>query len=335
VLAARLYGARDLRLAEEPDPVPRAGESLVRVDAVGICGSDLHWFLEGGIGDNRITQPVVPGHEMGGTIVAGPRAGQRVAIEPAIPCGRCRYCLAGWVNLCPTGRFAGQGDVDGGFRQLMAWPDELLFGVPDGLPDEQVPLIEPLLICLHADHLRPVRRGDQVAVVGCGPIGLLQIQVACMAEPARILAVEPLAHRRAAALAAGATEAVDALVPGAAVDPVFDVVIDASGSPGAVAAAVELARPGGTVVLAGIPDEDATTFQASVARRKGLSLLLVRRSVPAHERASRLIESGRIRLDGLVTDRLPLSRGAEALERAGRRTGLKVIVQPGADQPHA
>ena len=85
--AVRLHGPRDLRLAEEPDPVPGPGESLVRVDAMGICGSDLHWFLEGGIGANRITDPVVPGHEMGGTVAAGPRAGERVAIEPGLPCG--------------------------------------------------------------------------------------------------------------------------------------------------------------------------------------------------------------------------------------------------------
>ncbi len=328
MLAARLHGARDLRLGEEADPIAGPGESLVRVDAVGICGSDLHWFLEGAIGENWLTQPVVPGHEMGGTIVSGPRAGLRVAIEPAIPCGRCRHCLAGWVNLCPMCGFAGQGSVDGGFRQLMAWPDELLSVVPDVIADEQVPLIEPLLIALHADSLRPVRRGDHVAVVGCGPIGLLQVQVARLGEPARILAVEPLAHRRAAALQAGATEAMAAVTPGEG-EPAFDVVYDASGSPGAVAAAVDLARPGGTVVLAGIPDDDATTFQASVARRKGLTLMLVRRSVPANERAYRLIEAGRVRLDGLVSHRFPLSGATEAFETAAIREGLKVVVQPG------
>jgi L-iditol 2-dehydrogenase len=328
MLVARLHGARDLRVGEEPDPVPASAESLVRVDAVGICGSDLHWYVEGEIGENKLAQPVVPGHEQGGTIVSGSRAGQRVAIEPAIPCGHCRYCLAGWVNLCPTGRFSGQGSLDGGFRELMAWPDELLSTVPDTIPDDQVPLIEPLLIAMHADYLRPVRRGDQVAVVGCGPIGLLQVQVAAIGEPARILAVEPLAHRRDAALEAGATEVVDVIAPGEA-EPVFDVVFDCSGSPGAVEAAVDLARPGGTVVLAGIPDEDSTTFRASVARRKGLTFALVRRSVPRNERAYRLIEAGHIRLDDLVTHRFPLERATEAFEVAAAREGLKVMVRPG------
>lgn len=326
--AVRLHGPRDLRLVDEPDPVPGDGESLVRVDAVGICGSDLHWFTEGGIGDSRIVAPVVPGHEMGGTIASGPRRGERVAIEPGIPCGRCRYCLAGWVNLCPTGRFSGHATTDGGLRQLMAWPTHLLMPVPDTIPDEQVPLLEPLLICLHADSLRPVRTGERVAVVGCGPIGLLQIQVATLGEPAVILAVEPHEHRRAAALAAGATEVAAVAEPGAADG--FDVVFEASGSPGAVATSIDLCRPGGTVVLLGIPDEDSTTFKASVARRKGLTLVLVRRSVPAHERALELIGSGRIRLDGLVSHRFPLAQSSEAFELAVSRAGLKVIIQPGA-----
>ena len=306
--------------------MPVAGESLVQVDAMGICGSDLHWFLDGGIGPIRVGRPIVPGHEMGGTIAAGPRRGERVAIEPAVPCGRCRYCLAGWVNLCPTVEFAGQLDVDGGLRQLMAWPTHLLFPVPDMMSTEQVPLLEPLLICLHAETLRPVRLGDRVAVVGCGPIGLLQIQVAALADPSHIQGVEPLAHRRDAALAAGASQVA---VSGAGLEPDFDVVFEASGTPEAVATAVELCRPGGTVVLVGIPDEDSTTFQASMARRKGLTLMLVRRSVPAHERAFRLIEAGRIKLDGLVSHRFPLDRSTEAFELAASRTGLKVVIEPG------
>jgi L-iditol 2-dehydrogenase len=328
MLAVRLYAPRDLRASQEPDPVPRPGESLLRVDAMGICGSDLHWFTEGGIGPVRLDRPVVPGHEMGGTIAAGPRRGERVALEPCLPCGRCRYCLAGWVNLCPTGRFSGQGDVDGGLRQLMAWPTHLLFPVPDMITDEQVPLLEPLLICLHADYLRPVRGGDRVAVVGCGPIGLLQIQVAALGGPSHILGVEPLAHRRDAALAFGASEAVAAAGPETAHD--FDVVFEASGTPGAVTAAFDLCRPGGTVVLLGIPDEDTTTFTASTARRKGLTIMLVRRSVPVHERGIRLVEAGRIRLDGLVSHRFPLDRATEAFELAAGRQGLKVVIEPGA-----
>ncbi len=323
----RLHGARDLRLHDEPAPVAGPRESIVRIHAVGICGSDLHWFTEGGIGPLQLDRPIVPGHEMGGTIAEGARRGERVAIEPGLPCGRCRYCLAGWVNLCPTGRFAGQGDVDGPLRELMAWPTQSLFPVPDIISDEQVPLLEPLLICLHAGSLQPVRSGDQIAVVGCGPIGLLQIQVATLGDPASVLAVEPLEHRRAAARASGATEAVAAVDAGTRPD--HDLVYEASGAPEAVTTAIDLARPGGTVILLGIPDDDSTAFQASAARRKGLTLKLVRRSVPAHERAIRLIEAGHIRLDGLVSHRFSLEQSPEAFENAASRAGLKVVIEPG------
>jgi L-iditol 2-dehydrogenase len=334
--AVRLHGARDLRVGDEPEPVAATGETLIRVDAVGICGSDIHWFAEGGIGDARITQPVVPGHEFGGTVAEGSRRGERVAVDPHIPCDRCRYCLAGWANLCPTGRFSGHGMLDGPLRELVAWPSHLLFPVPDSIPDEQVPLLEPLLIAMHADSLHPVRRGDAVAVVGCGPLGLLQVQVACLSEPGRLLAADPLEHRRLAAVNMGASEAPDLPAQigaaGAREAPFesMDVVFEASGTPHAVDTAVALARPGGTVVLLGIPSEDETRFVASVARRKGLTLKLVRRSVPRYEQALRLVAAGRIRLEGLTTHRFGLGESTAAFELAERREGLKVVILPGS-----
>ena len=107
------------------------GHSLVRVTAVGLCGSDLHWFAEGGIGDAVVTSPLVLGHELAGVVERGPRAGTRVAIDPAQPCLTCESCRRGHPNLCPTVRFAGHGGQDGGLRDLMAWPDELLYPLPD------------------------------------------------------------------------------------------------------------------------------------------------------------------------------------------------------------
>jgi L-iditol 2-dehydrogenase len=334
--AVRLHGARDLRVTDEPEPVAAEGETLIAVGAVGICGSDIHWFAEGGIGDARIAHPVVPGHEFGGTVAAGPRRGERVAVDPHLPCDRCRFCLAGWPNLCPTGRFSGHGTLDGPLRELVAWPSRLLYPVPDSIPDEQVPLLEPLLIAMHADSMHPVRRGDAVAVVGCGPLGLLQVQVACLSAPGRLLATDPLPHRRAAAFTMGASEAVDLPAPegpiGAQEAPFesMDVVFEVSGTPDAVDVAVALARPGGTVVLLGIPSEDETRFTASVARRKGLTLKLVRRSVPRYEQALRLVEAGRVRLDGLVTHRFGLEDTPAAFELGERREGLKVVIEPGS-----
>ena len=124
--AARLHALGDIRLAQEPRPVGCADTSVVRVTAVGLCGSDLHWFGEGGIGDARLEQPLVLGHEICGVVESGPMAGQRVALDPAIPCGDCGSCLAGHRNLCPAVRFAGHGAQDGGLREYLTWPTQLL-----------------------------------------------------------------------------------------------------------------------------------------------------------------------------------------------------------------
>ena len=131
--AARLHAVGDLRVGEEPEPAAGAGMSLVRVTAVGICGSDLHWWDEGAIGDARLAHPLVLGHEGAGVIAEGPRRGERVAIDPAIPCGTCRACRDGYANLCYRIRFAGHGDTDGMIRELMAWPTHLLHPLPDGV----------------------------------------------------------------------------------------------------------------------------------------------------------------------------------------------------------
>ncbi|MEO9153273.1 MAG: alcohol dehydrogenase catalytic domain-containing protein, partial [Lapillicoccus sp.] len=170
---ARLFGAGDLRLAEESAPGPAPdGHSTVAVSAVGICGSDLHWFSEGAIGDARLTSPLVLGHEMGGRVLSGPLAGQRVAIDPAIPCERCAVCRSGDANLCPDVVFAGHGGCDGGLREVLNWPTRHLHPVPDELSDAAVAALEPLGVAIHAADLAHLRLGATVAVVGCGPIGI-------------------------------------------------------------------------------------------------------------------------------------------------------------------
>ena len=155
---ARLHGLRDVRLHEEDRPTPGPGEALVRVEAIGLCGSDLHWFEEGGIGSSRITHPIVPGHEMAGRT----EDGRLVAIEPAIPCERCALCLEGHPNLCPTIRFSGQGDDDGSMREWMAWPERNLFALPDGFTGADGAMLEPLGVAIHTVDLAHVRPGLSV-----------------------------------------------------------------------------------------------------------------------------------------------------------------------------
>ena len=326
--AARLHALGDIRLSEEPRPVGSADASVVRVTAVGLCGSDLHWFGEGGIGDARLDRPLVLGHEICGVAESGPLAGQRVAVDPAVPCGGCGPCLAGHRNLCPTVRFAGHGAQDGGLREYLAWPTELLHPLPDEVSDAGGAILEPLGVAIHALDLSHTRLGHRVAVVGCGPIGLLIIQLARVAGATAVVALDPLAHRRDAARRFGADLA---LAPEQVGDGgEADVVFEAAGPDEAVDAALTLARPGARAVLAGIPDDDRTTFRASVARRKGLSLIMVRRMGAVYPRAIRLVERGLINVDALVSARYPLSRVGEAFTSAVRREGLKVIVEPSA-----
>ena len=334
--AARLHAAGDLRLEDEPVPEPGPGTSLVRVTAVGICGSDLHWWGEAEIGDSTLTRPLVLGHEAAGVIEDGPRRGERVAIDPAIWCGTCRPCRAGYRNLCTRIRFAGHGSEDGAMREHMAWPSHLLHRLPDGLTNADGAVLEPLGVAIHALDLGHVRLGAAAAVAGCGPIGLLLIQVLRAAGAGRITAVDPLPHRRAAAARLGADAALD---PAGVRDPRdlrrvtgegVDVAFEMAGTDEAVRLAVLATRPGGRVVLGGIPASDQITVPASAARRKGLTIAMARRMNDVYPRAIGLASGGGLELGSLVTSRFGLAMAPEAMATAAARTGLKVIVEPAA-----
>ena len=328
----RLHGAGDLRLHEEPDPVAGPGEALIRITAVGLCGSDLHWYADGGIGDARLTRPLVLGHEMGGIVAAGAMAGMRVALDPAITCERCASCVAGSGNLCTALRFAGHGSTDGALRELMPWPARLLVRVPDTIPDAEVPMLESLGVALHAIELAHTRPGMRAGVYGCGPIGLLLIAALRARGVTVALASDPLAHRRAAALEAGAAQAVDVDPRGvAAGDPgePLDIAFDAAGDDGALETAIATVRPGGRVVLVGIPGDDRVSFGAGGARRKGLTLVMSRRMQAHHlVRAMSLVAAGHVRLGPLVTARYSLAHGTDAFRALVGREGLKIVVQP-------
>jgi L-iditol 2-dehydrogenase len=301
--------------------------SLVRVTVVGICGSDLHWWDEGAIGDATLAHPLVLGHEGAGVIAEGPRRGERVAIDPAIADGTCRACRDGYPNLCYRIRFAGHGETDGMMRELMTWPTELLHPLPDGVSDADGALLEPLGVAIHSVDLGHLPFGGTASVVGCGPIGLLLISVLKAAGASSVLAVEPLAHRREAASRYGA----DLVAEPGTVDltgPGVDVAFEAAGNDEAVRLTLESVRPGGRVVLAGIPGDDTIRFQASVARRKGLTIAMVRRMNHVYPRAISLAARGAVDLGALVSRREGLGSAAGAFGEAARRTGLKVIIEP-------
>jgi L-iditol 2-dehydrogenase len=331
MMVARLHAAADIRLADEPVPEASPGHSLVRVTAVGICGSDLHWWNEGCIGDAHLGTPLVLGHENSGVIVTGPSAGQPVAIDPAIPCETCQQCRDGYRNLCTGVQFAGHGNVDGGMREFLTWPTALLHRLPDRLTACDGAMLEPLGVAAHCIDLGHLRLGGTAAVVGCGPIGLLVIQLLRLTGATKIVAIDPLPHRMQVAAQLGADSTaepavwaeLDDLTRGGA-----DVAFELAGVGEAVQMAITAAKPGGRVVLAGIPSDDWTSFQASVARRKGLTIAMVRRMNDAYPRAIRLASSGTVDLNSLVTHRFPLEAVAEAMQTAARRDGLKTMIEP-------
>lgn len=318
MIAVRIHATGDVRLHEEPMPIPNADETLVRVTAVGLCGSDLHWFSQGSIGDARLDKPLVLGHEFAGVT----ESGQRVAVDPAIACEQCESCRAGNPHLCRALRFAGHGSNDGGLREWVAWETRCLVPIPDALSDADAAMLEPLGVAIHAVDLGKLRVGMRVGIFGCGPIGLLTLQVARVAGAGEIFVTEPLPHRLAAAKHFGAREwdGVQEL----------DVVFECAGAQGAVDDAVNAVKPGGRVILVGIPDDDETSFNASTARRKEVTLQLSRRMKFTYPRAIRLVESGLVDVRSFVTHRFPLENIADAFATAQQREGIKVLIEPAA-----
>ncbi len=328
-VAARLHGPRDLRLQDEARPMPEPGEELVRVSAVGLCGSDRHWFLEGTIGGTSLEAPLVLGHELAGVIVGGVRDGQRVAVDPAAPCGRCELCRGGRGRLCPTMRFAGLAPTDGALRTWLAWPGSRCVPLPDSIPDDQATLLEVLGIALHAIDLAASAPGMTAGVYGCGPVGLVLIRALRAAGVGTIVATDRLAHRAAAA-ASGATRTLsvgDGPDPAASI-PV-DVAFECAGEDAALDTAVRAVAPGGRVLLVGIPEGERSAFPASPARRKEVTLQLVRRmEAPDLPRAIELVSRGIISLNGLISHDFGLRAAQAAFDLLVSRAGLKIVIDP-------
>jgi L-iditol 2-dehydrogenase len=335
-LVARLHGVGDVRVGQEPLPPVGPAEVLLRVTSVGLCGSDLHWYTDGRIGDTPLSRPLVLGHQIAAVIDDGPRRGTRVAVDPADPCETCAICRAGHEELCPHTRFAGYDVTDGGLRGYMSWPERLLHPVPQSIGDAEAGLLEALGVAVHAVDLGMVVPGMRVAVVGCGPVGLLVIGVLRAAGVEDIAATDLLSHRVAAAEAAGAARTWQAgtgdvgragstEAPGAWADVVFDC----AGDEAAVESAIEIAAPAGRVVLVGIPADDRTSFTASTARRKALTLAESRRMTAADlDRAIGLAAAGRIDLASLITHRFSLEDTPAAFAALAARQGINVVVQP-------
>jgi L-iditol 2-dehydrogenase len=342
VKAAILFKPGDMRVVDVEKPVPGEGEALVQVKAVGICASDVHWYLDGRIGDAVMTDPLILGHEFAGVVAeVGPgvtcvKPGDRVAVEPAIPCYKCDRCAVGEYNICRHVKFCGTAPTDGALREFIAWPESLLAPIPDSMSVDEAAMLEPLAVGVYAVSLVEPILGCTVAILGAGAIGLSILQAAKAAGCEQAFITDLIPERLELAQKLGADQVFDASDPGlvasikaATHDLRPDVVFEAAGENEAVIQAIDMVRPGGQVVIGGIPYEDVVSFPAAMARRKGLTIRMLRRSNGTLERSIKLIESGKIDVSSYATHRFPLERVVEAFDVARfRRDGaVRVVVE--------
>ena len=347
MLAARLHGPGDLRLDRVPRPGPPGrGQVLIRVRCTGICGSDLHSYADGRIGDTVVQSPLILGHEFSGLVEAvGPESldghfaplepGTRVAVDPAQPCGHCELCEQGHPNLCRHLAFCGNHPYGGSLCEQLLMPAHSCFPGPRGLDAEAAAMLEPLGGALHALDLAGLRLGSSVAILGAGPIGLLTLQLARLAGADPVFVTDPLPWRLRRAGHWGGRpvpddrEDVVARVLAETRGRGVDVAIEAAVGGESVAQAAEMARLGGRVVLVGIPGDDQLVMKHSTARRKALTVVLSRRMKHCYPRAIRLALEQRVDLAGLVSHRFPLRRAAEAfaLNAAYRDEVVKVMIR--------
>jgi len=330
--AAVLHAVGDVRIEERRVPEPGPREVLVEVAAVGVCGSDVHYYEHGRIGDHVVRAPLVLGHESAGRVVAlGDGAtkhgvGDRVALEPGVPCGRCRECRAGRYNLCPDVVFFGTPPVDGAFANLVAIHEDFAFALPDSLSDEEGALMEPLSVGIWACRKAGVGAGDRVLVTGAGPIGLLAMQcaLACGATEVTVSDLNP--HRLEVARRTGATATV---TPEDDVAGDFDALLECSGHPAAVAAGIRALRPAGTAVLVGMGPEEEGTLPLSVIQSREIWVTGTFRYADTYPAAIALAASGRVDLKAIVSARFGLDE-AEAALRASREdpASVKPMVLP-------
>ncbi|HWM09129.1 MAG TPA: NAD(P)-dependent alcohol dehydrogenase [Solirubrobacteraceae bacterium] len=329
--AAVLYAPGDLRVEERPMPEPGPREVLVEIAAVGVCGSDVHYYEHGRIGPFVVREPLILGHESAGRVAAlGPEVtkhavGDRVTLEPGVPCGRCRECRAGRYNLCRDVRFFATPPIDGAFANFVTIHEDFAFALPDSVSDEAGALMEPLSVGIWACRKAGVAPGDHVLVTGAGPIGLLAQQCALAFGATAVTVTDVSEARLELARRTGATRALRA---GEEVGEV-DALIECSGHPAALAAGIAAVRPAGTAVIVGMGPEEDATVPLSLIQSREIWLTGTFRYANTYPTAIALAAEGRVNPEAVVTGRYELA-DAEAALNAGREdpANVKAMVVP-------
>jgi len=341
--AAVLTQVGKIEIRELDIPTPAPDEALVRVRAVGLCGSDVHYYEHGRIGPYVVTGPIILGHEAAGEVVAVGsevrhlKEGQRVTIEPGATCGRCEYCKSGRYNLCPDVRFLATPPIDGAFCEYITMRADLLFPIPDSMSFEKAALIEPLSVGLHAVRRGDLRTGETVVIMGMGPIGMMTLLAAKAAGAGRVIGVDLEPFRLERALQIGADgvinlreedgqEALLRLTEGRKAD----LAIETAGNGRAAQSAVQAVRRGGRVVLVGLPQEEATPFNIPYIVDNEIDIRGVFRYHNTYPTGVAVMAAESLNLDPIITDRMTLEETPKAFEKAikEKNSTLKIIIQP-------
>lgn len=311
-----------------PDPkIINDTDVLVRVKIVGVCGSDIHYYTTGRIGSQIVKYPFIVGHETAGVVektgkaVMQVKPGQRVAIDPAVSCGKCDQCKAGRENTCRELSFLGApGQLEGAQCEYIVMPEENCFPIKDSMTFEQAALSEPLAIAIYAVERSALPTGGNVAILGAGPIGMSVFHVLRTCDTGNIYVTDKIEERLEFAKKlkpawSGNPDRTNIVKEISNVEPLqMDVVYECSGDPKAINQAVELLKPGGSLVIVGIPEVDDMSFPIHDLRRKEITIVNVRRQNHCTQKAIDLLASHEINMDSTVTHRFALEETQKAFE---------------------
>jgi L-iditol 2-dehydrogenase len=347
---AVMHGIRDVRLETRAVPQLAANDVLVKIERVGVCGSDVHYFTDGHIGRYVVEKPLVLGHESAGVIaavgseVSGLKMGDRVSLEPGYPCRKCYHCKRGRYNLCPDITFMATPPVDGAFAEYVSWASDFAFKIPDSMSLDAAALLEPLAVGVWAVQRAGIGMGASVAVFGAGPIGITTLQAAKAAGATTIVAVDLEPFRLELAKKLGATHtingrdanvleqlrAITAPLTGltgssAGVDAAFET----AGSLATCRMTIEATRSGGVAILVGLPADPLVSLDIVAAASREVDIRGQFRYANCYPAALELVAQGRVNLDAMVTHRFKLDQAQQALEFADKekRTSMKVMVE--------
>ncbi|USP96101.1 sorbitol dehydrogenase [Bacillus vallismortis] len=341
--AAVMHSTREIKIETLPVPDINHDEVLIKVMAVGICGSDLHYYTNGRIGNYVVEKPFILGHECAGEIAAVGssvdqfKVGDRVAVEPGVTCGRCEACKEGRYNLCPDVQFLATPPVDGAFVQYIKMRQDFVFSIPDSLSYEDAALIEPFSVGIHAAARTKLQPGSTIAIMGMGPVGLMAVAAAKAFGTGTIIVTDLEPLRLEAAKKMGATHVInireqDALeeIKTITNDRGVDVAWETAGNPAALQTALASVRRGGKLAIVGLPSQSEIPLNVPFIADNEIDIYGIFRYANTYPKGIEFLASGIVDTKHLVTDQYPLEQTQEAMERAlqFKNECLKVMVYP-------